>query len=228
MDPSNLTSGDPAFAPSKKRGVVRQMVREIEKGVRRLTGKSPKSEKKTKTVESKPPYSDEVCSSADNQSADCATRPIKPSAPRIDLVTPPPYRTPLAKEPTSPGKSRFKLAVTVPRVRRTMSERAGLKPQTFKKPGFFRSFRTVDSNLSLKPELQPLCSLASKEELDDDRTKSESFERASSDDDTSLVMSSFPFRRVASSPQLMLSQSASITFLKQNVFTSESTDQVRS
>ena len=241
---SRLTSNDRSSISNKKRGVVRQMVCEIEKGVRKLTGKGAKTEKKTKAANPEPfskienrglfsPEKGEQCpaSSLPDRRSSASETCSKPCSPGIDLVTPPLYRTPDTKRAASPGKSRFKLSVTVPRVRRTQSERAGLKPQTFKKPGYFRSFRTTESNLSPKLSLPTDCTsttVMDLKESDDSSAICEFFERRSSSDDVSFMMSSLPVFRAASSPQLLVtSQSARAASSQPNIVTSQPTDQVR-
>jgi len=241
---SSTSSNDRSCVSPKKRGVVRQMVREIEKGVRKLTGKSTKTEKKAKAAKpesfTKPErsgifspekgkhYAVPATDSRDDNPSGSEASFSKPPTPGIDLVTPTPYRTPDTKRAISPSKERFKLSVTVPRVRRTQSERAVLKPQTFKKPGYFRSFKATESNLVAKQSLPTECTSNTIEETDGSSVVIDSFRRRSSSGDASSFVMSLPYFRTISSPQLAVSsQAASATSSQQNVIPSQSTDQVR-
>ena len=68
--------------------------------------------------------------------APSASTPRFPPQNLTDLVTPQPYRTPLNRHKST--------------VRRTQSERFGVRSPSAKRPGYFRSFRMTDSDSSFR------------------------------------------------------------------------------
>ena len=226
---SDINTETPSAVPTKKRGVVGQMVREIEKGVRKLTGKRAKVSKLKTSSDMKSPEQNssnllksnsEVVKvfSNENQSTLVASGPDRLTSVKdiTALVTPAPYRTPDSIRGTTSGLARFKLRVSVPRVRRTQSERAMVKPHTFKNSGYFRSLQTTQSNLSKSRLPIPVSSATELDSCASNRDRSSSASKL-------CVSPSVNFRRVASSPQL-----SAITSQQSFMTSTNTADHVRS